>query len=458
MKKWKIGIFLLLFAVIFASCDLKFNLTGSADPAVTQEQSSVQQEEKPESTATLTSTPSPTPTLKPEQELPEATATYTHTATPTEAQTAGSVQGPDEFGNGISPLSGLPVTNPSDLALAPAMLSITNWPVSARNRQAGLSYTPWVYELYNHPGESRFLAVYYGELPPEELPISDASGNPTGNTRNTSVGPLRSGRLPYESMRLLYNGFLVMASGYAGVLNNISDYNNYYGSDSSDINSAFVDLTDLRTLAQQYPPITEGELSGNQFDATVPEGGQPASQLWYIYNAIDQVLWRYVPEAGAYHRYQDLADGTRFQQATDSLNGEALTYENVIILFASHRYCTEAAFNIDLMYIDIGEALLFRDGQVYEIYWTTENTEYETTTGKVRPIRFIYRDGTPFPLKPGQTWVHFTPTGTSVWEAPDSMVLFDLLNKQEPGSGNWVTRFFASSMIYDETVCEALGR
>jgi hypothetical protein len=462
MKKWWMRLLVLSLAMLFAACNLRLNpsdLFGSenTEDAAAEEQGDLASNEEEQPTATRTTTPSPTPTLTSEADVPPPanTPTATVTATPTEEQSG--AQGPDNFADGISPLSGLPVSNPSDLALAPAMLSITNWPVSARYRQAGLSYTPWVYELYNYPGESRFLAIYYGELPPEEMPISDSSGNPTSNTRNTSVGPLRSGRLPYESMRLLYNGFLVMASGYSGVLNNIGDFNNYFGSDSSDINSAFVDLTDLRSLAQQYPPITEGELNSNVFDPTPPEGGLAANNLWYIYNSIDQVWWRYKPEVGAYERYQDLADGTQFLQATDSLNGDPLTYENVIILYANHRYCTEAAFNIDLMYIDIGEALLFRDGQAYEIYWTTENTEYETTTGKVRPIRFIYRDGTPFPLKPGQTWVHFTPLGTGAWESTDSTVLFDLLNKEEPGSGNWVTRFFASNMVYDEAVCEALG-
>ena len=90
--------------------------------------------------------------------------------------------------------------------------------------------------------------------------------------------------------------------------------------------------------------------------------------------------------------------------------------------------------------------------RVYEINWTTKNTEYEFTTGKVRPIRYIDQNGDPFPLKPGQTWVHIVPMFTNYWESADSEVLFDLLNKMEPGSGNWVMRYYASLMVYDESV------
>ena len=126
------------------------------------------------------------------------------------------------------------------------------------------------------------------------------------------------------------------------------------------------------------------------------------------------------------------------------------------MLFANHRYCTETAFDVDLKYIDRLPALLFRDGQIYQIYWTTRNEEYEFATGKLRPIRFIDAEGNPFPFKPGQTWIHLVPLYTPYWEAVDSEVLFDLLNKKEPGSGNWVSRFYASNMVEDVKICEML--
>ena len=398
----------------------------------------------------------PTQTPPPPPAPPEPPA-----ADPQEPQ--GAI-GPETFPVGINPLTGLPVGSPDNLALPPALVSITNWPPAARGQQAGLSFSPFVYELYIGEGMSRFLAMFYGDFP--------ASADPA-NAGNSYVGPIRSGRLPYESLRNLYNGFLVMASAYSGVAANLSQYSNIYGSDGDDINSAMISVDKMEQIAQaNQRRLGENSLQGNIYDPALLAGGQPASRLWFVYNQIDQVVWQYDSASGAYRRYQDNADGTTFIQATDSINGEGLTFDNVILLFAQHRACTEAAFDIDLQYVPRSPALLFRDGQVYKIFWTTKSEEYERTTGKMRPIRFIDENGNPIALKPGQTWVHLVPTGTPFWEAPDrqevpenapqwvtkdpSGMLYNLLNNREEGSANWVSRYYASMIIHDETVCESL--
>ena len=372
--------------------------------------------------------------------------------------------GPETYPAGVNPLTGLPVNNPGNLVLPPALVSITNWPPAARGQQAGLSFSPFVYELYIGEGMSRFLAMFYGDFP--------ASTDPA-NAGNSFVGPIRSGRLPYESLRNLYNGFLVMASAYSGVAANLSQYSNVFGSDSDDINSAMISVDKMEQIAAaNQRRLGENSLQGNVYDPAPLAGGQPANRLWFIYNQIDQVVWQYDPADDAYRRYQDNADGTTFIQATDSINGEGLAFDNVILLFAQHRACTEAAFDVDLQYVPRSPALLFRDGQVYKIFWTTKSEEYERTTGKMRPIRFIDENGSPIALKPGQTWVHLVPTGTPYWEAPDrqevpdnapqwvtkdpSGMLYNLLNNREEGSANWVSRYYASMIIPDESVCEAL--
>ncbi len=381
--------------------------------------------------------------------------------TPPPSLTPPQPQDPDgTSGSGlVNPLTGLPVSNASNLANPPALLSITNWPVSARP-QAGLSYAAMIYELYIGDGESRFLGMFYGDYPPEVQgdPVTPGTSVSNPQANNTAVGPLRSARLPYESLRQFYNGFLVMASGYAGVLNNMGEYNNFFGSDSSDINSAFVNVTDIKKIAGSYrSTISMDGMQVNQFDSKAPAGGLAAPDFWFIYNAYNQVHWQYNAASEAYIRYQDQGDGKTFVAASDKLNGEILTFENVIILFADHRYCTEYAFDIDLQYINKAPALLLRDGKLYKIYWTTKNEEYERTTGKLRPIRFIDEKGNPFPMKPGQTWVHLVPSYTSYWEATAGATdLYYLLNNQQPGSGNWVMRYFASLMTYDEAICDRL--
>jgi hypothetical protein len=241
----------------------------------------------------------------------------------------------------------------------------------------------------------------------------------------------------------LYNGFLVMSSASSVVLPSLGGYTNIFGSDTDDINSALIPATRLEEIANGYPKrLADNALTGIRFDPSAPSGGKEASSLWIPFNYLNQVIWRYDVPSGTYHRYQDKADGTNFVQATDRLNGEPLTYENVVVLFADHHAERETLIEIDLMYINRKPALVFRDGKMYEVFWTTANAEYEKTTGRVRPIRFVDAQGNPFPLKPGQTWVEIVQDHTRYNETVDSEVYFDLKNKVEEGSGNWAVHFF----------------
>jgi hypothetical protein len=351
------------------------------------------------------------------------------------AQTGDQALGPDEFPAGVSPLTGLPLENKENLALSPAMVSITNFPVTARP-QAGLSFSPVVFEMYIGEGMTRFLAVFHGEYPQKD----EDAGIALSDDR---VGPVRSGRLAYEPLRQLYNGFLVMSSASSVVLPSLGGYTNIFGSDNDDINSAMIPATRLEEIAKKNPKrLDEGALTGQMFDPAAPEGGKDGQSIWIPFNYLNQVLWRYDAASGAYHRYQDQADGTTFVKATDRLNDEPLTYENVVILFADHTAERETLIEIDLMYINRKPALVFRDGKMYEVFWTTANDDYEKTTGKVRPIRFIDAQGDPFPMKPGQTWVEIVQDHTRYNETVDSEVYFDLKTKVEQGSGNWAVHFF----------------
>jgi hypothetical protein len=336
---------------------------------------------------------------------------------------------------GINPLTGLPVENSSTLTYSPALISITNFPVSARP-QAGLSFSPFVFEMYIGEGMTRFLALFYGDYPQKgsdsRITLSD-----------DRIGPVRSGRLPYESLRKLYNGFLVMASASPVVKSSLNSFTNVWGTDAGDINSAMIPATKLEEIASHNPDRINTEmLGGLQFNSTAPEGGKTASKIWIPFSYLNQVIWRYDASQGAYLRYQDKADGTTFVQATDRLNSQPLTYENVVVLFASHSAKRETLIDINLMYITKMPALLFRDGKMYNIYWTTANGDYEKKTGRVRPIRFIDAQGNPFPLKPGQTWVEIVQQFTRYNETVDSEVYFDLRNKTNPGSGIWAIHFY----------------
>ena len=64
----------------------------------------------------------------------------------------------------INPLTGLPVADSANLALPPALVSVANFPPTARP-QAGLSFSPIVFELFIGEGMTRYLAIFYGDYP-----------------------------------------------------------------------------------------------------------------------------------------------------------------------------------------------------------------------------------------------------------------------------------------------------
>ncbi len=375
-----------------------------------------------------------------QQEVPTAVPA-SPTSAPTEltavetTEPVAQVEAPNAPSQAVSPLTGLPVQNADALSYAPALVSITNFPVRARP-QAGLSFSPFVFELYIGEGMTRFLALFHGDYP-------ERGEDANVTLDDDKIGPVRSGRLPFEDLRSLYNGFLIMASASANVRSNLSAYTNVWGSDTGDINSAMIPVTKLEEIAAATPDrVDEGGLSGLEFSGTAPENGKNAQKVWIPFSFLNQVIWQYDNASGAYHRYQDNADGKTFIQATDRLNGEPLTYENVVVLFANHQAPAETLINIDLLYIDRMPALLFRDGKMYEIFWTTANGDYEKQTGKLRPIRFIDANGDPFPLKPGQTWVEIVQPYTRYNETVDSELYFDLKRRVEPGSGVWAVHFY----------------
>jgi hypothetical protein len=376
------------------------------------------------------------------------------TPVPPSEVTQVEASGPLKYPAGTNPLTGLPEENQEDLQLPPALVSISTFPPSARP-QSGLSFSPWVFEMFIGEGMSRYLALFYGSYPESAIEGKEdvLAATPTPEIGDATIGPIRSGRLPYEHVRKLYNGFLVMASAYSKVAERLSDYTNIFGSDSSGAGSS-IKAADLHSIAEKYRgkiKMTAEALSGMRFDPAVPDGGLPATQVWYPVALLNQVVWQYDPASGAYTRWQDNADGMTFLQATDRLNGNTLQYENIVILYAEHHRYADTLMDIDLMYVNKGKAVLFRDGKKYDLFWTTRSDEYEKTTGLVRPIRFIDADGNPFPFKPGQTWVHLTPLGAPIYETAawnmadikDANLGWQQHKKsREEGSGYWTVDFY----------------
>ena len=234
------------------------------------------------------------------------------------------------------------------------------------------------------------------------------------------VGPVRSGRLIYADIANFFlDSCLIFAYASPEVLVELPRC--YFVDHNIQGGGYMLDIDKLKELAEERRD--EGLANvyvSNIFSNEVPDGGEPASQLDLYFAWLNQTGWKYDPLSESYWRYVD--DG-QMQTAgilhpeVDRLTGRQLQFENVVVLFAKHDVISPTNLDIHLEQGLTGKALLFRNGQIYSIEWSTENKG---------PIQFQYENGEPFPLKPGHTWVTVVTLNTTV-------------TKQNPGE--WLLHF-----------------
>lgn len=441
----------------------------------------------------------------------------------------------------INPLTGQNVKDESLLKLPAVLVSISHFPVTARP-QAGLSFAPWVFEIYITEGATRFLSVFYGEFPKPEpiingncevrqqpflqtsnlignrvwldenqnhiqddfengiggicINLFDTNGNFLQSTSTDSngyyafnvdagnyilqfekpigmefvqknigdeskdsdvdqvngqtealtltsslldidvglvlspdfvsssqlplpkVGPIRSGRLIYADIAAFFkDSCLIYAFASPEVLDELPQC--FFVTHDIDGGGYMLDVDELPRLAEENK-TGEIDYASNVFSKTPPSGGITANQLNVYIAYLNQSAWRYDSASQSYWRYVDDAN---FETAgilhpeIDRLTNRQLQFENVIVLFTKHDVISPTNLDIHLEENLTGDALLFRDGLMYNIKWTTRLDSDEIKNGQQKPIQFITNDESAlFPLKPGRTWILVVTPKTSVEE------------------------------------------
>ena len=439
------------------------------------------------------------------------------------------------------------VADPSLLDLPALLISISTFPVTARP-QAGLSFAPYVFEIYITEGTTRYLTTFYGEFPAPEAPVTgncdvrreifkqtdliignrvwldenengiqddwergiggecvnlydenlnllqqtatdsngyygfnveagkyyvafakpdgmefsqkdagddeqnsdvdQASGwtdaldvsssllsvdagliqtiqpSTTSKLPPAEVGPVRSGRLVYADIASFFkNSCLIYAFASPEVLTELPkcffvDHNIQGG-------GYMLDIEKMKQLANQSK---KGKIdyTSNIYSATPPDGGEDASRLDVYMAWLNQNAWVYDPLYQSWWHFVDEGDPQNagvLHPEIDRLTGRQLHFENVVVLFAQHDVISPTNLDIHLEKGLTGNALLFRDGKKYDIQWSTK---------KNTPIQFQYKDGEPFPLKPGHTWVLVVTPKTAVTEKKPGKWLLQF--SQPPGA------------------------
>lgn len=198
-----------------------------------------------------------------------------------------------------------------------------------------------------------------------------------------------------------------------------------------------LDIAEMTQLARDsLRPDQELDYASNIHDSVPPQGGLPASRLHVFMAWLNQSAWRYDPLLESWWRYVDDADPQTaglVHAEVDRLTGRQLHFENVIVLFAHHDVISPTNLDIHLEQDWLGDALLFRDGRMYDLRWSTVPTEAERESGRRKPVRFLYPDETtPFPLKPGKTWILVVTPETAVTERAEADWLLQF--HQPPGA------------------------
>ncbi len=172
---------LIILTMVLSACELPFTLPQATVEEVAESETVAPTEESTEPVETATEAPTEE-ALPTETETPEVTEEVAPTEEPQASQYG--TYGPTDFPDGINPLTGL-ATDPELLNLPPALVSVSNFPASARP-QSGLNTSPMVFEITIGEGMTRFLAMFYGAYP--QMVSGLTEGQDSGDPPVTAVG------------------------------------------------------------------------------------------------------------------------------------------------------------------------------------------------------------------------------------------------------------------------------
>jgi hypothetical protein len=313
----------------------------------------------------------------------------------------------------VNPLTGEPVSDPASLTRRPLLVAVANFPPSARDVQSGLSLASQVWETYIGQGMTRYLVLFYGDYQQELDEILESRLGEGGD--GFVIGPVRSGRVVFEDIKTMFpRALLITAGASEEVKQQLSNRVSVYSDDPQTTNAAGVAPQDLAALTGVE--ADPADYAGLVFDPQPPPGGRSAPFVSVLYNRYNQIGWTYEAERGEYLRAQDQADDTPTLVPTlDRLTGEQVGADNVLVLFATHRFVNSerTIVEMELVYVRDRKGLLFRNGQVYPILWSTPGGRLELSDAEGRPVA----------LRPGLSWFEVV-SYESTWNEEQLTVRF----------------------------------
>jgi hypothetical protein len=309
------------------------------------------------------------------------TTSSTTTAPPTTLEPTTSTTEPDVL---RMPLTGVPISDPSEIPQRPAQaVKIDN--VEPARPQSGLNEADIVFEEIINDGETRFAAVFQSQSV-------------------DTVGPVRSGRHPdIEILEAFDHPLFVWSGGNGGVTYYIE--RSELVDLSANHTSGYYRRTGRRRPWNLYTS-SEAMWSHTPADFHVPpqvfkylrpdepiQNGQPATTINVTMDST-QIRWEYDSDTGLYSRFQD---GGPHQTE----NSGQVTTNNVILMMCNYLPSPIDSRTPDAQTLGSNPVYIFTGGTVRVGSWL----RFASTD----PYQFFdnFTDLNPIKIQPGRTWVEF---------------------------------------------------
>lgn len=273
----------------------------------------------------------------------------------------------------------------------PVMVVVENHPKS--RPQAGLAEANLVYEVLAEGGITRFLPVFYTELPEK-------------------IGPVRSVRDYIGDLSAEHGAVLLHAGaspgGYARIsaedvlhLDEISRSQYYWRSSERSMPHNL--YTGYERIIDYLEDLDwQRDLSAYKFDfnagnnSVAKEHQEFIDQIELFYWGNYQVSYRYDQINDKYNRYINNA-----AHLTES--GKQLSTKNIVVIHAD----TNVIDDVGRLSVDLdsgGQGYLFHNGNQQEIIW-------ERTAGSITLFNNHHQE---ILIKPGRTWIQIMPNSARV--------------------------------------------
>lgn len=270
------------------------------------------------------------------------------------------------------------------------MVSIENTPQA--RPQAGLNNAPIVYEFLVEGGITRFLALYWADIPDKIGPIRSLRPYMINIAKEYEALLLHAGASP--------DGFSLLENENPPNLDQIFNGKYYWRSNQK---PSPHNLYTSEYRINEYLNNMLGVEYENRFNfeeiMIISNVKQKAELIDIDYWGNYKVIYEYNNQENSYLRFLNEEKNPHIDE-----NGDQIKVKNIIVQFVK----TKVKDDVGRLEMDItgeNKALYFRNGLVTEGYWEKTDSGY---------TKYYNNENKLIKVNPGNTWIQVVPTNTKI--------------------------------------------